>query len=48
MIEVPKNVAENIRLVVRAYLRADAPIKEIVDTALKPYREEESLDTEDG
>lgn len=39
---------ENIRLVVRAYLRADAPIKEIVDTALKPYREEESLDTEDG
>ena len=37
---------ENIRLLVQAYLRADAPIREIVDTALKPYRQEESLDEE--
>ena len=31
---------EMTRVAVRAYLRADAPIREIVDTALKPYREE--------
>ena len=39
---------ENIRLLVQAYLRADAPIREIVDTALKPYRQEESLSEEIG
>lgn len=31
---------ENVSQVVRAYLRADEPIKKIVDTALQPYREE--------
>lgn len=39
---------ENIRLLVQAYLRATAPIREIVDTALKPYRQEESLNEEIG
>lgn len=39
---------ENIRLLVHAYLRADAPIREIVDTALKPYRQEESFGEEIG
>ena len=39
---------ENIRLLVQAYLRADAPIREIVDTALKPYRQEDSLGEEIG
>lgn len=39
---------ENIRLLVQAYLRADVPIREIVDTALKPYRKEESLGEEIG
>lgn len=39
---------ENIRLLVQAYLCADAPIREIVDTALKPYRKEESLGEEIG
>ena len=39
---------ENIRVLVQAYLRADAPIREIVDTALKPYRKEESLGEEIG
>lgn len=39
---------ENIRLLVQAYLRAVAPIREIVDTALKPYRQEESLGEEIG
>lgn len=39
---------ENIRLLVYAYLRADAPIREIVDTALKPYRQEESFGEEIG
>lgn len=39
---------ENIRLLVQSYLRADAPIREIVDTALKPYRQEESLSEEIG
>lgn len=39
---------ENIRLLVQAYLRAAAPIREIVDTALKPYRQEESLNEEIG
>jgi hypothetical protein len=39
---------ENIRLMVRAYLKADEPIKDIVDTALRPYREEESLDAQIG
>lgn len=39
---------ENIRLLVHAYSCADAPIREIVDTALKPYRKEESLGEEIG
>lgn len=39
---------ENIRILVQAYLRADAPIREIVDTALKPYRKDVSLDEEIG
>ena len=39
---------ENIRLLVQAYLRADAPIREIVDTALKPYRQEDILSEEIG
>ena len=37
---------ENIRILVQSYLRADSPIREIVDTALKPYRQEESLSEE--
>lgn len=32
----------NIRSLIRAYLQADEPIKKIVDTALQPYREEDS------
>lgn len=39
---------ENIRLMVQAYLRADPQIREIVDTALKPYRKEKSLTKEIG
>lgn len=39
---------ESIRLLIQAYLRADAQIREIVDTALKPYRKEESLGEEIG
>ena len=39
---------ENIRILVQSYLRADSPIREIVDTALKPYRQEESLSEEIG
>lgn len=35
---------DNIRMMVRAYLKADATIKEIVDTALKSYKEKESFD----
>lgn len=35
-------------MLIYAYQHADASIREIVDTALKPYWEEESLDTEDG
>ena len=31
---------ENIRYLVVAYLKADQPIRDIVDTALKPYRQE--------
>lgn len=34
----------NIRAVVRAYLRADTPNREIVDIALKPYKQDDSLD----
>lgn len=32
---------ENIRYLVGAYLKAGQPIRDIVDTALKPYRREE-------
>lgn len=39
---------ESIRLLIQAYLRADTQIREIVDTALKPYRKEESLGEEIG
>lgn len=39
---------ENVRILVQSYLRADSPIREIVDTALKPYRKEESLGEEIG
>lgn len=39
---------ESIRLLIQAYLRADAQIREIVDIALKPYRQEESLGEEIG
>nr|DAD85668.1 MAG TPA: helix-turn-helix domain protein [Siphoviridae sp. ctP6113] len=39
---------ESIRLLIQAYLHADAPIREIVDTALKPYRQEESFGEEIG
>lgn len=46
--ELDYQALENIRLLVQAYLRADAPIREIVDTALKPYRQEESLGEEIG
>lgn len=46
--ELDYHALENIRLLVQAYLRADAPIREIVDTALKPYRQEESLGEEIG
>ena len=35
---------ENVRMIVRAYLNADPQIKEIVNTALRPYKEKESLD----
>ena len=39
---------KKIEMLIYAYQHADASIREIVDTALKPYWEEESLDTEDG
>ena len=35
--DLARDDVENISQVVRAYLRADAPIKKIVDTALQPY-----------
>lgn len=34
---------EKLRILLQSYLRADVPIQEIVDTALKPYREDDSL-----
>ena len=46
--ELDYHALENIRLLVQAYLRADAPIREIVDTALKPYRQEDILSEEIG
>lgn len=46
--ELDHHALENIRLLVQAYLRADAPIREIVDTALKPYRQEDMLSEEIG
>lgn len=39
---------EKIRRLVCAYLNAGKPIREIVDTALKPYDEEEDIDTQIG
>lgn len=39
---------ENIRILVQSYLRADSPIREIVDTALKPYRQEDMVSEEIG
>jgi len=42
--DLDQDAIENIRLVVLAYLHADAPIREIVDTALKPYKEKETID----
>ena len=39
---------EKIRRLVGAYLNASAPIREIVDTALKPYDEEDIIDTQIG
>ena len=35
--DLERDDIENISQVVRAYLRADPPIKKIVDTALQPY-----------
>lgn len=35
--DLERDDVENISQVVQAYLRADAPIKKIVDTALQPY-----------
>ena len=46
--ELDYHALENIRALVQAYLRADAPIREIVDTALKPYRQEDILSEEIG
>lgn len=46
--ELDYHALENIRALVQAYLRADAPIREIVDTALKPYRQEDMLSEEIG
>lgn len=37
----PKQV-EKIMYLVKAYLRAEQPIRDIVDTALRPYTEEEA------
>lgn len=37
----PKQV-EKIMLLVQAYLKAEQPIRDIVDTALRPYTEEET------
>lgn len=37
---------ESIYALVAAYLKAGQPIRDIVDTALKPYREEDSLESE--
>lgn len=39
---------EKIRRLVSAYLNASEPIREIVDTALKPYDEEDTVDTQIG
>lgn len=38
---------DNIRMIVRAYLKAADPIKEIVNTALKPYMVDEFEDVND-
>lgn len=38
---------ENIMYLVKAYLKAEQPIRDIVDTALRPYTEEESALYED-
>ena len=35
--ELDRDSMENIAQIIRAYLRADTPIKKIVDTALQPY-----------
>lgn len=37
--DLDRDELTNIRSLIRAYLQADAPIREIVDTALKPYKE---------
>lgn len=38
---------ENIMYLVKAYLKAEQPIRDIVDTALRPYTEEEAALYED-
>ena len=37
MEKLERDNVENISQIIRAYLRADTPIKKIVDTALQPY-----------
>lgn len=39
---------EKIRRLIGAYLNASDPIREIVDTALKPYDEEDAVDAQIG
>jgi len=39
---------DKLRCFIHAYLRADAPIRDIVDTALRPYKEEDLFSEEIG
>lgn len=44
VVNLDRNDIAKIRQVIHAYLHADPPIKEIVDTALKPYKPEDFSD----
>ena len=46
--KLDRNQAEKIMHLLHAYLNADQPIRDIVDTALRPYVEEESIGTQIG
>lgn len=43
-----RNQAEKVMHLLHAYLNADQPIRDIVDTALRPYMEEDIIDAQIG